>query len=152
MIRRPPRSTLFPYTTLFQGEFSARSLSTTVAGHCSKSQGIHHEETSAHRRVGSPAVKGLQLLALAAALFDTAAALAHFACIVWGGRGLRLMGAGERMARMAEAGHWDPPLGSAAIGVGLSLLAWRALGGRGPAGPRALSRTGAAGGGPRVVG
>src|SRR2546427_8727348 len=64
MIRRPPRSTLFPYTTLFRSEFSARSLSTTVAGHCSKSQGIHHEETSAHRRVGSPAVKGLQLLAL----------------------------------------------------------------------------------------
>ena len=48
--------------------------------------------------MGSPAVKGVQLLALAAALFDTAAALAHFACIVWGGRGLRLMGAGERMA------------------------------------------------------
>src|SRR5256885_9392642 len=48
MIRRPPRSTLFPYTTLFRS--------------------------------------------------------------------------GERMARMAEAGHWYPPLVSAAIGVVLSLL------------------------------
>ena len=79
-------------------------------------------------------MKGVQLLALAAALFDTAAALAHFACIVWG-RGLRLMGAGERMARMAEAGHWYPPLVSAAIGVVLSLLAGYALAGAGLLGP-----------------
>src|SRR5438132_6489520 len=26
MIRRPPRSTLFPYTTLFRSEYSARAL------------------------------------------------------------------------------------------------------------------------------
>src|SRR3712207_7237051 len=33
MIRRPPRSTLFPYTTLF------RSLSSAIAGSCLHSQG-----------------------------------------------------------------------------------------------------------------
>ncbi|WP_232533216.1 hypothetical protein [Delftia acidovorans] len=97
--------------------------------------------------MGSPSVKGVQLLALAAALFDTAAALAHFACIVWGGRGLRLMGAGERMARMAEAGHWYPPLVSAAIGVVLSLLAGYALAGAGLLGPLPFMRLVLAGAG-----
>src|SRR5256885_9927830 len=67
MIRRPPRSTLFPYTTLFRS--------------------------------------------------------------------------GERMARMAEAGHWYPPLVSAAIGVVLSLLAGDALAGAGLLGPLPLMRT-----------
>src|SRR5256885_16303667 len=70
MIRRPPRSTLFPYTTLFRS--------------------------------------------------------------------------GERMARMAEAGHWYPPLVSAAIGVVLSLLAGDALAGAGPLGPPPLLRPGLA--------
>src|SRR3712207_7811343 len=31
MIRRPPRSTLFPYTTLFRSDFSPRA---TAARHC----------------------------------------------------------------------------------------------------------------------
>src|SRR5947209_15501047 len=37
MIRRPPRSTLFPYTTLFRSAFALgwmSHLATDVAGHC----------------------------------------------------------------------------------------------------------------------
>src|ERR1043166_810955 len=34
MIRRPPRSTLFPYTTLFRSPWSARSSSTTSPRGC----------------------------------------------------------------------------------------------------------------------
>lgn len=72
---------------------------------------------------------------MAAALLDAAAAVAHFACIFWGTRGLRLLGAGERIARLADAGHWYPPLISAAIGALLSLLAAYALSGTGPLDP-----------------
>src|SRR5256885_12607519 len=32
MIRRPPRSTLFPYTTLFRSEISRRGFLTTLGG------------------------------------------------------------------------------------------------------------------------
>src|SRR5258705_1370202 len=35
MIRRPPRSTLFPYTTLFRSQRAAGGLVTGVAGRCS---------------------------------------------------------------------------------------------------------------------
>lgn len=50
------------------------------------------------------------------------AALAHVVCIVLGGPAYRLMGAGERMARAAEAGKTAPTLLTAAIaGV---LLVW----------------------------
>lgn len=85
-------------------------------------------------------MSGPQAAALAAALFDAAAALAHFACIAWGARGLRLLGAGERMARMAEAGHWYPPLVSAAIGAVLSLLSLYALAGAGILAPLPFMR------------
>jgi hypothetical protein len=88
-----------------------------------------------------------RLSALAAALLDMAAALAHFACIAWGARGLRLMGAGERMARMAESGHWYPPLVSAAIGAALSLLAACALAAAGLLGPLPFMRQMLAGAG-----
>src|SRR5260370_17756368 len=57
------------------------------------------------------------------------------------------MGAGERMEGMAEAGHWYPPLVSAAIGVVLSLLAGDALAGAGLLGPLPFMRTGLAGAG-----
>src|SRR5256885_15393217 len=33
MIRRPPRSTLFPYTTLFRSKLSARTISATHPSH-----------------------------------------------------------------------------------------------------------------------
>ena len=72
-----------------------------------------------------------RLSLVAAALLDAAAALAHFACIAWGAPALRLLGAGERMAHMAEAGHWYPSLVSAAIGMLLSLFAACALAGAG---------------------
>lgn len=64
-------------------------------------------------------------------MLDAAAAVAHLACIFWGARGLRLLGAGERIAGLAEAGHWYPPLISAAIGALLSLLTAYALSGAG---------------------
>ena len=52
------------------------------------------------------------------------AALAHVGCIAFGGSWYRALGAGERMAQMAEAGHWYPTAVTAAIsGV---LLAWAA--------------------------
>src|SRR3712207_8736737 len=47
MIRRPPRSTLFPYTTLFRSTFSSLWLGVTswlkpqAAFHCSKTQKVH---------------------------------------------------------------------------------------------------------------
>src|ERR1035438_10574417 len=34
MIRRPPRSTLFPYTTLFRSDFRRRVVSGAVLGDC----------------------------------------------------------------------------------------------------------------------
>jgi hypothetical protein len=73
----------------------------------------------------------VRLSSMAAAVLDMAAAIAHFACIFWGAPGLRLLGAGERIADLAEAGHWYPPLISAAIGSLLSLLAAYALSGAG---------------------
>lgn len=48
---------------------------------------------------------GIQpMLALGGAL-SVVAALAHIGCIVFGAPWYRFFGAGERMARMAEAGH-----------------------------------------------
>ncbi|MBV8247173.1 MAG: hypothetical protein JO200_01860 [Comamonas sp.] len=76
-----------------------------------------------------------RLSSITAAMLDAAAAVAHFACIFWGAPGLRLLGAGERLARLAEAGHWYPPVISAAIGALLSLLAAYALSGAGLLGP-----------------
>src|SRR5690606_41461332 len=43
MIRRPPRSTLFPYTTLFRSRLAGRS------GHHGRRLALHHGEHSAHR-------------------------------------------------------------------------------------------------------
>src|SRR5258708_13150975 len=40
MIRRPPRSTLFPYTTLFRSTASAQSISSFSGGHSSKTFAI----------------------------------------------------------------------------------------------------------------
>src|SRR3712207_7838287 len=46
MIRRPPRSTLFPYTTLFRSELELRSTSLTCVGHA-------HAHPHAHARAGN---------------------------------------------------------------------------------------------------
>src|SRR2546430_12745439 len=42
MIRRPPRSTLFPYTTLFRSELLQRIRKTTLQGY--KHQDVHFEK------------------------------------------------------------------------------------------------------------
>src|SRR3712207_7155452 len=39
MIRRPPRSTLFPYTTLFRSTHSALGLAAHLAGHAARGGG-----------------------------------------------------------------------------------------------------------------
>ena len=69
-------------------------------------------------------------LVLGAALSAVAAAL-HFACIFWGAPGFRFLGAGEPIARMAEAGHWYPNFIAFVIGVMLSVWAVYALSGAG---------------------
>ena len=42
------------------------------------------------------------------ALCSALAAIAHLACIVFGGDWYRFLGAGEQMAVLAEQGHWYP--------------------------------------------
>src|SRR2546425_5200690 len=49
MIRRPPRSTLFPYTTLFRSPFHFRSHDTNAVGDGSVRRGV---ELSSFRREG----------------------------------------------------------------------------------------------------
>src|SRR5688572_31179906 len=62
MIRRPPRSTLFPYTTLFRsqdrlrqaaaagGNQPQRSLRTSGPCHCRRHRDSRHRDTRARRR------------------------------------------------------------------------------------------------------
>ena len=60
-----------------------------------------------------------------------AASLLHLACIAGGPDWYRFFGAGERMARMAERGHWYPTvvtLGIAAILGAWALYAWSGAG------------------------
>jgi hypothetical protein len=71
-------------------------------------------------------------LALAlAGLGSLAASLLHLACIAGGPDWYRFFGAGERMARMAERGHWYPTaltLGIAAVLFAWALYAWSGAG------------------------
>src|SRR2546430_10749981 len=60
MIRRPPRSTLFPYTTLFRSDFALFALSAAFAGLTAGSN------LPAHRPWGAIAVIGYAVAALAA--------------------------------------------------------------------------------------
>src|SRR5438105_5671149 len=46
MIRRPPRSTLFPYTTLFRSPITSRCCSTSSAAWWTASSGRSEEHTS----------------------------------------------------------------------------------------------------------
>src|SRR5690349_23581564 len=48
MIRRPPRSTLFPYTTLFRSAERALALEDQAGGMC---VGAHFEIAALHRRM-----------------------------------------------------------------------------------------------------
>jgi hypothetical protein len=62
------------------------------------------------------------LFLLAGAIFSLMAALLHFACIFWGANGFRILGAGNDIVRMSQAGHWYPPF--IAFAIGSVLTAW----------------------------
>ncbi|HEX9983993.1 MAG TPA: hypothetical protein VGF69_12065 [Thermoanaerobaculia bacterium] len=68
---------------------------------------------------------------MAGAIFSAVAALLHVGCIVFGAPWYRFMGAGERMARMAERGHWYPTVVTTAIVCVLSIWSVYAMSGAG---------------------
>jgi hypothetical protein len=68
---------------------------------------------------------------VAGAASSALAAVAHLGCIAFGGAWYRTMGAGEAMARMADAGHWYPTVVTAVIAAVLLLWAGYALSGAG---------------------
>lgn len=65
------------------------------------------------------------------AVLNAVAALLHVGCIVFGASWYRFFGAGEGMARLAEAGDWRPTIITAGIVVVLSVWALYALSGAG---------------------
>ena len=71
-----------------------------------------------------------QFLIVGAAM-SASAALLHLCCIVFGAPLYRFVGAGERMAQMAAAGHWYPTTAALVIAATLSLWALYALSGAG---------------------
>jgi hypothetical protein len=68
---------------------------------------------------------------VAGALFSALAAILHFAGIFWGAAGYRVLGAGEPIVRMAQAGHWYPSFIACAVGAVLLTCALFALSGAG---------------------
>lgn len=56
------------------------------------------------------------------ATLSALAALLHLGCIAFGGSWYLSLGAGERMASMADAGHWYPS--AMAAGISAVLLTW----------------------------
>lgn len=81
------------------------------------------------------------LLILAAAL-SAIAALLHVGCIAFGAPWYRFFGAGERMARLAEAGSWRPAVITSGIVAMLAVWALYALSGAGVVAPLPLLRLG----------
>jgi len=65
------------------------------------------------------------------AVLSGVTAFIHVACIYFGAPWYRLLGAGEQMARMAEAGSWIPGIITAGIAVVLGIWALYALSGAG---------------------
>lgn len=59
---------------------------------------------------------------LVAAAGSATAALLHIGCIAFGATWYKCFGAGQRMVRLAHAGHWWPPLMTA--GITAMLVAW----------------------------
>lgn len=57
-----------------------------------------------------------------AATCSALVAIAHLGCIVFGADWYRFFGAGEAMAKMAEAGHWYPTVVTLVIVVIVALL------------------------------
>ena len=70
-------------------------------------------------------------LLVVGATMSALAASAHLGCIAFGGDWYRALGAGERMARMAEAGHWYPTVMATAIAAVLLVWSLYALSGAG---------------------
>jgi len=82
----------------------------------------------------------MEALILGAAL-SALAALAHLACIAIGAPAYRFMGAGERMARAAEARKLRPAIATFAISLILLIWSGYALSGAGLLGPLPFTRT-----------
>jgi hypothetical protein len=74
---------------------------------------------------------GAQPFLLAGAAMSAAAALVHLGCIAFGAPWYRALGAGEQIARMAEAGHWYPTVVTLFIAAVLSGWSAYALSGAG---------------------
>ena len=68
---------------------------------------------------------------IAGAAMSAAAALAHLGCILFGPAWYRFFGAGEKMARMAEAGLWQPIVVTLLITAMLTAWSAYALSGAG---------------------
>ena len=66
---------------------------------------------------------------LVGAALSAAAALLHLACIAFGAPLYRFVGAGEGMARLADAGHWYPTTAAAVIASLLIIASLYALSG-----------------------
>ena len=77
---------------------------------------------------------------VAGAVLSALAALAHLACIAIGAPAYHVMGAGERMARAAEAGRLRPALVTLAVALVLSVWSAYALSGAGVIGPLPLTK------------
>ena len=80
------------------------------------------------------------LFLVAGAAMSAIVAVLHFACIISGGPAFRLLGAGERLARMAERGHWYPGVLAFGIGAAFSLCAAYALSAAGVLPPLPMRR------------
>lgn len=76
------------------------------------------------------------------AVLSAIAALLHVGCIVVGASWYRFFGAGEQMARWADAGDWRPTLITSGIVLVLALWSLYALSGAGVLARLPLLRTG----------
>lgn len=81
---------------------------------------------------------------VAGGILSLLASLLHVACIFGGPAWYRFLGAGERMARMAEAGRAEPAVMTAGIAAVLGLAAAYAFSGAGLIGRLPLLRVGLA--------
>ena len=79
---------------------------------------------------------------IAGGVLSGAAALLHVVVIVGGPDWYRFFGAGEQMARMAEAGHWYPVVTTLGISAALAIWAAYAFSGAGLIPRLPLLRTG----------
>lgn len=81
-----------------------------------------------------------ETLLILAGIGSALAALAHVVCVIVGGPAYRLLGAGERMAHAAEAGHWQPAAVTLAIASLLGVWALLAFSGAGLVPPIPFTR------------